>query len=330
MSDDAPLTQSRPSGLMPGTLYVVATPIGNLSDLSPRAAQVLAAADLVAAEDTRTTRPLIARVGGRARLVAAHQHNEMQAAAAVVQALQEGRVVALVSDAGTPAVSDPGARIVSAVLAAGITVVPVPGPSALTAMLSVCGMVQGPFRFEGFLPSRATARRDRLAVLSASDCPWVIFEAPHRIAQTLEAIRQVCGDERWLAIGRELTKKFEEVTRLQAGQAQQWLDQTPMRERGEFVVVVAQADWFPGRLSDADSRDTVTSPVSDALSAEQVSQAQGQLAVNVTVDALVEAALDYLPASRAARLVEHITGQPHRAIYARTLLLAGKRKSGAE
>ncbi len=308
---------------------MVATPIGNLSDLSPRAAQVLAAADLIAAEDTRTSRPLIARVGGRARLVAAHQHNELQAAAAIVQALQAGSIVALVSDAGTPAISDPGARIVSAVLSAGLSVVPVPGPSALTAMLSACGMVQGPFRFEGFLPSRSAARRERLKALAVSDCPWVIFEAPHRIANTLEAIRQACGDGRWLAIGRELTKKFEEVCRLQANQAQQWLGQTPMRERGEFVVVVAQADWFPGKTTDSGSCEAAATPASDMMTAEQASEAQGQLVVNVTVDALVQAALDYLPASRVARLVEQISGQPHRAVYARTLVLAGRRPPGA-
>lgn len=330
MSDDHPNVQTRMTPPAPGSLYVVATPIGNLSDLSPRAAQVLAAADIVAAEDTRTTRPLMARVGGRARLIAAHQHNEAQVAGVIVQALQAGSIVALVSDAGTPAISDPGARIVSEVLSAGLAVVPVPGPSALTAMLSACGMVTGPFRFEGFLPARSAARRERLRALAASDCPWVIFEAPHRIGDTLAAIRETCGEDRWLAIGRELSKKFEEVCRLKAGESGQWLLETPMRERGEFVLVVAQAGWNPDHTPHHDGDEAASGrPAMLELSAEQKAEALGQTVVSVALDVLLKAALEHLPASRAARLVEQLSGQPHRAVYARTLMLAGKRDADA-
>src|SRR5690606_35881979 len=160
------------------------------------------------------------------------------AAQRIVAALAEGRSVALVSDAGTPAVSDPGARIVADVRAAGYRVVPVPGPSAPIALISASGLVEGPFHFEGFLPARAKARDERLAVLARLPHPFVLFEAPHRIGQTLSGIARSCGGQRRIALGRELTKRFEEIHVCASADALAWLEADPNRSRGEYVLVV--------------------------------------------------------------------------------------------
>jgi 16S rRNA (cytidine1402-2'-O)-methyltransferase len=274
-----------------GTLYVVATPIGNLSDLSERSIQILRSVSWVAAEDTRTSRVLLDRVGSAARTIAAHRHNENESAAGIVALLEKGSDVALVSDAGTPAVSDPGCRVVSAALSAGLRVVPIPGPSAAIAMVSASGLVEGPFHFEGFLPARARARDERLDHLSELPYPFVLFEAPHRIADTLPAIAARCGAERTIAIGRELTKKFEELHRCQAGQAADWLAADANRLRGEYVLVVA-------------------APVADA-GAEDEAQTQQRLDVRRLLGAL----LAELPLSRAVRVATQATGLPHREVY---------------
>jgi 16S rRNA (cytidine1402-2'-O)-methyltransferase len=209
--------------LTPGVLFVVATPIGNLADASPRSIEVLKAVDLIACEDTRTTRTLLARYGIEARTVALHEHNERRASAALIAALREGQGVALVSDAGTPALSDPGAWLVAEAHRAGIRVSPLPGPSAAAAALSVSGFPAERFLFAGFLPSAAAARRKALEAL---DLPWpvVIYEAPHRIAQCLEDLRARCGDEREILIARG---------------APAWLAARSERARGEFVLVLA-------------------------------------------------------------------------------------------
>src|SRR5690606_16045893 len=220
-------------GVEPGSLYVVATPIGHLSDIGGRAAEVLRAVDVVAAEDTRTTRVLLEHLGAHPRTIAAHRHNEREAAQRIVAALAEGRSVALVSDAGTPAVSDPGARIVDDVRAAGHRVVPIPGPRAPIALIAASGLGEGPFHFEGFLPARAKARDERLAALARLPHPSVLFEAPHRIGATLAAIARLCGPGRRIAIGRELTKRFEEIHVCAAADALEWLDADPNRSRGE-------------------------------------------------------------------------------------------------
>lgn len=276
-----------------GTLYVVATPIGNLSDLSERMIQALREADWVAAEDTRTTRVLLDRAGSSARMLAAHRHNERASAERVLALLAQGQRVALVSDAGTPAVSDPGCRIVSAALDAGAPVVPIPGPSAAIAMVSASGLVEGPFHFEGFLPSRPRARDERLATLAGMAWPFVLFEAPHRIAATLPAIAAQCGPERQVALGRELTKKFEEVHRCPAREAAAWLAADANRQRGEYVLVVAGAG-----------------------------EATEETSAGLDPRRLLAALLEELPPSRAVKVATRATGLPHRELYQMALELS--------
>jgi len=288
---------------------VVATPIGHLSDLSPRAAEVLRTVDVVAAEDTRVTRVLLAHVGSKARLTSAHAHNERAAAEAVLGHLREGRSVALVSDAGTPAISDPGGRIVAAVHAAGWPVVPVPGPSALAALLSAAGLAEGPFLFEGFLPSKASARAARLAVLAqAADragAALVLYESPHRIEATLAAIAERFGAGRLVVVGRELTKTFEEVHRCAAGEATAWLHAKPERLRGEFAIAIERAP----APADAEAATDVPAWARDPA-------------------ALLARLIEDLPPSRAVRLAQALTGRPHRELYA--LALAARGASAAK
>ena len=219
-------------------LYVVATPIGNLGDVTHRALRTLEAADVVAAEDTRVTRGLLTHFGiGAKKLVSLHAHNERASAERVVGWIREGKVVAIVSDAGTPAVSDPGARLVAAVREAGLRVVPVPGPSALTTALSAAGIEADGVVFAGFLPARGAERRVRLAQLAAG--PWAIalFEAPHRLAQTLGDLHAALG-ERDVVVARELTKKFETIARVPLAGARAWAESDDDRRRGELVLVV--------------------------------------------------------------------------------------------
>lgn len=270
----------------PGTLFIVATPIGNLSDASPRALQTLAEADLVACEDTRTTRTLLAHHGIRARTVALHQHNERTAAAGLIAELAGGRSVALVSDAGTPALSDPGALLVTQAHAAGIRVVPVPGPSAAIAAWCASGFGGSEWHFAGFLPATGGARRRALAELDTAH-PVVFYEAPHRVRETLEDLLARFGPDREVLIARELTKKFEEIARLPLAAAAAWLDAGAHREQGEFVLVLG-----PG-------------------------EARGQAALDA--DRVLEALLGALPASEAAKLAARITGLPRRELYARAL-----------
>lgn len=222
--------------IVPG-LYVVATPIGNLGDITHRALETLASADIVAAEDTRVTRGLLTHYGIGARLVALHAHNERGAARKVVDWIGEGKAVAFVSDAGTPAVSDPGALLVAEVRAAGLPVFAIPGASALTAALSASGIVADGVVFAGFLPAKGGERRARLAALAAG--PWAIalFEAPHRVAATLADLHAALG-ERDVVIARELTKKFETIARLPLAGARAWVEADDDRRRGEFVLVV--------------------------------------------------------------------------------------------
>ena len=216
---------------------MVATPIGNLGDVTLRAVETLREADVIAAEDTRVTRALLSHLGIGAKLVALHAHNERGGAQKVLAWLAEGKRVAFVSDAGTPAVSDPGAVLVAAVRAAGHRVVPVPGPSALTTALSAAGVEADGVVFAGFLPARGSERRERLAELAAG--PWAIalFESPHRVAQTLADLHAALG-ERDVVIARELTKMFESIARVPLADARAWIEADPDRTRGEFVLVV--------------------------------------------------------------------------------------------
>jgi 16S rRNA (cytidine1402-2'-O)-methyltransferase len=266
-------------------LYVVATPIGNLSDASPRALETLRGADLIACEDTRTTRTLLGRYSITTQTVALHEHNERKASAGLIDALRTGKTIALVSDAGTPALSDPGAWLVREAHRAGIRVSPLPGPSAAAAAISVAGFPAPHFLFAGFLPATRAARRKALAKL---DLPWpvVLYEAPHRIAETLADLAGQFGPERELAICRELTKKFEEVARLPLGEAGAWLAARPERSQGEFVLVVE-----PGK-------ETQAGPDADAV-----------LAI----------LLQSLKPSEAAKLAARITGAPKNELYRKAL-----------
>jgi len=270
----------------PGILYVVATPIGNLADAAPRTLETLRRADVVACEDTRTTRTLLARHGIERTTLALHAHNERAATAKLLAGLQAGRSVALVSDAGTPGVSDPGALLVEAAHRAGLRVVPVPGPSAAVAAYSAAGFAADRFLFAGFLPPKASARRQALEAL---DVPWplILYEAPHRVRACLQDLLARFGGEREIVIARELTKKFEEVARLPLAAAPAWLEANAHRQQGEFVLVLA-----PG----APARP-------DAGAAQRV------------LDVLLET----LPASEAAKLAARITGAPRNALYRRAL-----------
>jgi 16S rRNA (cytidine1402-2'-O)-methyltransferase len=269
-----------------GVLYVVATPIGNLSDASPRALDTLRSVDMVACEDTRTTRTLLARHGIATRTVALHEHNERRASAGLVEALSAGKNVALVSDAGTPALSDPGAWLVREAHRAGIRVSPLPGPSAAAAAISVSGFAAPQFLFAGFLPASRGARRKALQAL---DLPWpvVFYEAPHRIADMLADLAERFGPTRELAICRELTKKFEEVARLPLGAAAGWLGERAERSQGEFVLVLE-----PGQ-----ERETR----------------------GVDADAVLDVLLEAMSPSEAARLAAKITGMPKNQLYRKTL-----------
>jgi 16S rRNA (cytidine1402-2'-O)-methyltransferase len=272
--------------MSPGTLYVVATPIGNLSDASPRCIETLRSAALIACEDTRTSAALFARFGITARAVALHQHNERTAARELIGALRRGEDVALITDAGTPALSDPGAELVAQAHKAGIRVSPLPGPSAAAAAYSVAGFPATQFFFAGFLPASGAARRKALAAL-AGPWPAVLYEAPHRIARTLQDLAAQFGPAREVVLGRELTKKFEEVARLPLGEAAAWLGADPHREQGEYVLVLA-----PGEDGAA-----------DLVQAERV------------LDVLLEA----LPPSEAAKLAARISGVPKATLYRKAL-----------
>ncbi|MBI4730260.1 MAG: 16S rRNA (cytidine(1402)-2'-O)-methyltransferase [Acidobacteria bacterium] len=236
---------------MTGTLRVVATPIGNLDDLSPRAARALADADIIACEDTRVTRALLTRAPSRARLVPLHAQNERRRAPELVRAIAAGARVALVSDAGTPGMSDPGQRLVAACVEAGLPVETVPGPSALVAALVVSGLPTARFVFEGFLPRTGSSRRRRLEALAREGRTIVLFESPHRIAESIEAMIAVLGDRR-AALARELTKIHEEVVRARLSEIMERVRESP--PRGEITLVVEgvapeEAPADPGRLA---------------------------------------------------------------------------------
>ena len=216
---------------------MVATPIGNLGDITQRALDVLSQADIVAAEDTRNTKSMLQHFGIAAKLMAVHEHNERSSASDITRWIAEGKSVALVSDAGTPAVSDPGAVIVAAVRDAGQRVIPIPGASALTAALSASGMQFEGAVFAGFLPVKGAERRRKLEALAGAPWAIVLFEAPHRISQTLGDLHAALGD-RDVLIAREITKRFETITKVPLAEAQAWVDGHDDRRRGEFVLVI--------------------------------------------------------------------------------------------
>jgi 16S rRNA (cytidine1402-2'-O)-methyltransferase len=268
-------------------LYLVATPIGNLGDITLRALETLAGADVLACEDTRVTRVLLDRYGIRQRPYAYHEHNAGEAGPKLIAALQEGRSVALVSDAGTPLVSDPGFRLVEQALAAGIRVVPIPGPSAVLAALTASGLPSDAFLFAGFLPVKDGQRKTRLTQLATVPATLIFFESPRRLAETLVAMAEVLGD-RPAAIGRELTKTFEEMrTGTLAALAAHFAEApTP---KGEIVICVGPPDDKADAPGDIDRLLT-------SLAAE-------------------------MPASKAAAEAAKMTGQPKQALYRRLLEL---------
>lgn len=255
------------------TLYVVATPIGNLGDLSLRAWQALQRCDVIAAEDTRSTRPLLETWGVQTPLMAAHRHNEAQAAAQIIQRLAQGERVALVSDAGAPAVSDPGARIVREVRAAGYTVIAIPGASAVITALMASGVTsdENPaFVFAGFMPHKSTARKNWLQQWGTVDAPIVMFESPHRLRAALADMAALFTD-RHITIARELTKRFEQVHTCALSEVLTWLDSDSHHEQGEFVLILHAAEaqsvvagidpaterWLHALLPQVSTRDAV-------------------------------------------------------------------------
>lgn len=235
-------------------LYVVATPIGNLGDLSLRAWQALQRCDVIAAEDTRSSRPLLDAWGIATPLMAAHRHNEAAAAESIVQRLESGEAVALISDAGAPAVSDPGARVVRRVREAGFPVVPVPGASAVITALMGTGVTsdENPaFVFAGFPPSKQGARRKWLQKWCVLPAPVVMYESPHRVRATVDDLLAVCGPQRHLSIARELTKRFEQIVSLSLAEARSWFEAEAHRDQGEFVLIIHEAPAVPNDEIDA-------------------------------------------------------------------------------
>jgi 16S rRNA (cytidine1402-2'-O)-methyltransferase len=267
-------------------LYVVATPIGNLADAGARSIEVLRSVDLVACEDTRTTRTLLSHYGISTRTVSLHEHNERAAAPGLIDGLRKGQSVALVSDAGTPGIADPGALLVAEAHRAGIRVSPVPGPSAAAAAFSAAGFAAPGYRFAGFLPASGAARRKAIEALDGP-LPVILYEAPHRIARTLEELAGKLGRERQVVVGRELSKKFEEVARLALGDAAAWLE-APHRQQGEFVVVVSAGE---------------SRPSGDA-------------------DRVLDILLESLAPSEAAKIAARLTGLPKKILYKKALARA--------
>ncbi len=270
-------------------LYVVATPIGNLGDISGRAVATLGAVHVVFAEDTRRTRGLLAHHGIGTKLAALHEHNEREASRELLRHLAAGRDVALVTDAGTPAISDPGAHAAAAARAAGFDVVPIPGPNAAIAALSVAGL-PGPFAFVGFLPAKPAARRKALEAWRDFPHTLVLYEAPHRILECMDDLARVLGPDRSAVLARELTKAFESVHACALGEARAWLEADPDRTRGEFVVIVAGA----GAAGDPQT-------------------AEGERVLRLLVGEL--------PVKTAVRLAAAITGGSRNELYAKALAI---------
>lgn len=275
-----------------GSLYVVATPIGNLGDLSDRARDTFAAVDLIAAEDTRVSRRLLTHFGIDCPLTSLHQHSDPARLAALIDRLAAGESIAFVTDAGTPAVSDPGAALVRAAHDRGIRVIPIPGPSAITAAVSVAGLNAARFVFLGFLPARGQARAllQSVAVLPAT--ALVVLEAPHRVVATLGLLAATLVDGRTLTVCREVTKHFETIHRLPLADAVAWIAEDPNRQRGEFVLVVdAAAETEPATRESIDS------------------------------DRVLATLLSELPVAQAARLAARLTGADRATTYGRALEL---------
>lgn len=272
------------SSIQPGCLWVVATPIGHREDLSARAIETLRAVHVVAAEDTRHSRPLLVHHGIDTPLMALHEHNERDAVDAIIRRLAAGESVALISDAGTPLISDPGFRLVRAARAAGIRCVPVPGPCAAIAALSVAGLPSDRFVFEGFLPPKSAARRSRLQQLADESRTVIFYESSHRVAESLADMRDIFGAQREAVLARELTKLFETVLGEPLAELAARVLADPDQQRGECVLLVA------GRGEEADAK----------------------LVEGRRIFAILR---DELPPAKAAKLAAAISGAPRKALY---------------
>jgi len=261
-----------------GTLYVVATPIGNLEDISARALRVLKEVSLIAAEDTRHSSRLLAHFGIQTPLAACHEHNEREEGGRFLGRLQAGENIALISDAGTPLISDPGYHLVRQARAAGVAVVPVPGACALIAALSAAGLPSDRFIFEGFLPAKAAARRARLETLKEEPRTLIFYEAPHRILESLRDFEDVFGGGRVAVLGRELTKTFETLKGLPLGQLRAWVEADSNQQRGECVVLVE--GWHAPQDESAVSAESLR--VLDLLLAEMPLKRAAAIAAEIT------------------------------------------------
>ena len=281
--------ETKREGSQAGVLYIVATPIGNLADLSERACQVLSNVDFIAAEDTRHTGRLLQHLGVQKPMVALHDHNERGRADSLLQRVEDGENGALVSDAGTPLISDPGYVLVREARARGIRVVPVPGPCALVAALSAAGLPTDRFLFAGFTPAKSSGRRAVLKELSTESATLVFYESPHRIRDMIQDVADVMGAEREVVIARELTKTFETFYSGDAQALVNILDEDANASRGEFVVMVRGAE----------PRD--------------------QEAIGLDVDRMLALLVAELPVKRAAKIVAELTGLSRNQLYQRAL-----------
>ena len=264
-------------------LYVVATPLGNLADITLRALEVMRTVSLIACEDTRHARRLLDHYDIKTPTVSLHKHNEVQAGGKLLESLRQGKSVALISDAGTPAISDPGARAVAVVQEAGFPVVPLPGPNAAIAALSASGLVDERFLFVGFLPAKAGARRAEIERLKAVPAALVFYEAPHRIEETVADLLALLEPQREIVVARELTKMFEQIVRMPLAEVPAWIAGDENRKRGEFVLIVSAP------------------PLREAMDAE--------------TERVLRLLLAELPTKQAAKLAAEITGHSKNELY---------------
>lgn len=279
-----------------GVLYIVATPIGNLADISQRALDILKSVDLVAAEDTRHSQKLLAHYGINPQMMALHEHNERERANEIINRVQSGQSVALISDAGTPLISDPGYFLVRMAHDANIKIVPIPGASAMVTALSAAGLPTDRFWFEGFLPAKAAARASRLAVLQPQPATMVFYEAPHRLLETVSAICEIFGGTRRIALMRELTKTYETVMQKSCDEMREFIEQNPEQQKGESVLVVE---------GNAQQKDELNS-------------------AEVDIEHLLVALLRCMSVREAARTAAELTGHSKNSLYQQALSLAGK------
>jgi 16S rRNA (cytidine1402-2'-O)-methyltransferase len=276
-----------------GTLYVVATPIGNLRDISERAREVLGGVAVVAAEDTRHSGQLLRHLGIAKSLVSLHEHNEARRAEDLMARLDRGDDIALVSDAGTPLISDPGFDVVRAAIAHGVRVTPIPGACAAIAALSVSGLPTDRFAFEGFLPAKAAARRERLEALRGAEHTLIFYEAPHRLADTLDAMAEALGADRAAVVAREITKQFESTYRGSLAELSQQAKSNADMNRGEIVIVVSGA-------------------------------AKQNEAIALDTEKVLRVLVEELPPAQAAKLAAKLTGAKRGELYDRAVELSSK------